>query len=108
MAMKTCPICNKKRLPDYATYCPKCGAELEQVDNMEPTMEPLEKRSKSIGDIILTIVLILIKAAIEFGIGFGVSYWLFEESITGCIIIGLFCAIGLFIYDVKENDLLKG
>ena len=105
--MKTCPICNKKRLPNDAKYCPKCGAELEQVDNMEPTMEPLEKRSKSIGDIILTIVIILIKAAIEFGIGFGVSYWLFEKSITGCVIIGLFCAIGLFIYDVKENDLLK-
>lgn len=97
--MKTCPKCNKKRLPDDAKYCPKCGAELEQIIEDD---EPYAERHISIGDII-SIVIIMI---VGFGIGFGV-YWLLDESFTGCIIMGTFLAIGMPIYYAKENDLFK-
>ena len=94
--MKTCPICNKKRLPDKAKYCPKCGAELEQINEIE---EPSVKHYISIGEIV-TIIVIGIGV---FGIGFGVSYWLFDKSITECIIIGIFLAFGMLIYYAIEN-----
>lgn len=75
--MKTCPECKKKRLPDEAKYCPKCGAKLELDDLNDENVESLPKKKVNGSDIMT--------ALIACGMVFGGAYCLFE-NMTVCVI----------------------